>query len=364
MEIYILLMVWSILAGFIFFNERNLKIKKKIYFILVYIPLILVSGLRGINVGTDTSLFHQWFYAANNIDIRPSLFLTLSDGSALEFGFVYICYLFNTFSINVQVLIFLVSALTIGGIGYGFYRYSKSLWLSTFLFIALYSYQETFNMARQAIVVMIMFNAYGYLRDNFRLKYFITIIVSMFFHFTALVYMMFVLLMPIKMRKIILLMAMFFVIFCMWDMIVYFSGDIAPKYLHYINSEYTASRSFGPGIIQIIGIMFFIGITWILNKNKKFNLIEKKEVNICNTFMLFSMIEIIGQYIVPLLARFNPYCFIYIDLLIPLILSKLTNISMFTKYIIYVFIVLCGFIYCIYSMYLGKHEVVPYNFCF
>lgn len=363
MGVYIGLMIWSILVGSIFLSKKNIKIKKKIYVLLVYIPLILVSGLRSINVGTDTKLFHQWFNASANINIEPGLFVTLADWSSMEIGFAYICYLFNELSIDVQVLIFLVSMITIGGVGYAFYKYSKSIWLSTFLFIALFSYHETLNMARQGIVAMIMLNGYGYLRDNLKLKYLKLICISIFFHFTAILYTSFILLMPIKLKKVIFVLIIFAILmFSEWNIILSFVVNIAPKYLNYIGSQYTISRNLGPGILQIIVIILLMGVTGILYK--KYNLYEKREINICNMFMILSIIEIIGQYIIPLIARFNPYFFTYIDLLIPLILSKITITNIIIKYILYFIIILIGFMYCIYNMSVGKHEVTPYSFCF
>lgn len=366
MEVYIGLMVWSILSASVFLLKINIKIKNLIYIVLTYIPLSLISGLREVNVGTDTRLFHQWYEASSNIRIENlEWFITLSDGSPIEFGFAYVGYLLNIFSFDAQVMIFLVSMITIFGFAYAFYKYSKSIWLSTFLFIALFSYAETFNIARQSIAAMIMLNAFGYLRDNCRLKYLGMVICSMAFHFSAIIYGVLVLFMPIKMKKILYsLFLSLTIIVLSWSFILMLASEFAPKYLAYMNSVYTVGRAFGPGIIQIFAVMVLMGISYILYKKNKFDLKEKNELIICNVFMLLFIVVVFCQYMVTIVSRFNIYVFIYINILIPLLLSKITGISIFAKYIIYSGIIIVGFIYCVVCIKLGLHGVVPYSFCF
>ncbi|WP_303690573.1 EpsG family protein [Megamonas hypermegale] len=366
MEVYISLMIWSIFSASVFLFKINTKLKKIIYFLLTYIPLVFISGLRGWNVGTDTKLFHQWYEGTRNINVLDwKWFITLSDGSSIEFGFSYIGYIFNLFFYDAQAMIFLYSVITILGIGYAFYKYSKSIWLSTFLFIALFSYEETFNPARQSFAVMIMLNAFGYLRDNCRLKYLGMVILSMIFHFSAIVYGFLVLFMPIKIKKIVYsVLFSVVIIFLGWDFILMLAAEFAPKYLAYMNSVYTTGRAFGPGLIQILAVMILMMISYVLYKKNQFNMEEKRELVIYNIFMFFFIIVTFFQYILPIISRFNIYVFIYINLLIPLLLTKIKNISIFVKFIMYSCIIIVGFIYCIICMKLGLHGVVPYSFCF
>lgn len=364
MTIYIALMIWSILSASIFLMDISINKKKKIYLILVYTPLIFISGFRNWNVGTDTILFYQWYNATANIDGTFEWFITLSEGSPIEFGFVYIGYLLNSFYLDVQVMIFLVSLVTISGIGYVFYKYSYSIWLSTFLFIALFSYQETMNTARQGIAAMIMFNAYGYLKNNVKVKYLFMIIMSMMFHFTAIIHAILLFFMPISIKKIIYAIIIFgVVIFGTWDYILIYAQSIAPKYLEYMNSEYTTARNLGPGIVQIFGIIIIMIISWYLNKKNRFNLQEKKDIIVCNVFLFFYILVIYLQYFLPIISRINPYVSLYINICIPLLLSKI-NTSYFIKYLLYIGIIIMGFIYCFYCMSVGKHGVIPYSFCF
>ena len=364
MGVYITLMIWSVVCAGIFLTKISSDKKKKMYLILVYTPLIFISGFRNWNVGTDTILFYQWYNATANIDGTFGWFITLSEGSPIEFGFVYIGYLLNSFYLDVQVMIFLVSLVTILGIGYTFYKYSYSIWLSTFLFIALFSYQETMNTARQGIAAMIMFNAYGYLKNNFKLKYLSMIIFSMMFHFTSVIHAILLFFMPINVKKIIYTTLFLGVIILgSWDYILIYAQSIAPKYLEYMNSEYTTARNLGPGIIQILGIVIIMIISVYLNTKNRFNMQEKKDLVIYNIFLFFYILVIYVQYFLPIISRINPYVSLYIDMCIPLLLSKI-NTSYFIKYLLYIIIIIMGFVYCLYCMSIGKHEVVPYSFCF
>ena len=107
MGVYIILMIWSVVCASIFLINISNDKKKKIYLLLVYTPLIFISGFRNWNVGTDTILFHQWYNATSNMDVAFEWFATLSDGVPMEFGFAYIGYLLNSFYLDAQVMIFL-----------------------------------------------------------------------------------------------------------------------------------------------------------------------------------------------------------------------------------------------------------------
>lgn len=364
MGVYITLIIWSVVCASIFLTKISSDKKKKIYLILVYTPLIFISGFRNWDVGTDTILFHQWYNATANMDITFEWFATLSNGVPIEFGFAYIGYLLNSLYLDAQVMIFFVSLVTISGIGYTFYKYSSSIWLSTFLFIALFSYQESMNTARQYIAAMIMFNAYGYLKNNFKLKYLSMIIFSMMFHFTSIIHAILLFFMSINVKKIIYTMVFLgIIILGSWDYILIYVQSIAPKYLEYMNSEYTTARNLGPGIIQIFGILIIMIISLYLNCKKRFNVQEKKDLIIYNIFLFFYIVVIYIQYFLPIISRINPYVSLYIDMCIPLLLNKI-NTSYFIKYLLYIMIIIVGFVYCLYCMSIGKHEVVPYSFCF
>lgn len=367
MGIYIGLMLWSILAGCIFFTKKNTNLKKKIYILLVYIPLILISGLRDISVGTDTTLFHDWYNFCSNFDDTFGWYIEVRENIKLEFVFVYTAYFLNLFLFDAQVMIFIVSMITLLGVAYAFYKYSKSIWLSTFLFIAFFSYQETMNIAKQGFAAMIMFNAYGYLKNSFKWKYLRTIVIAMCFHTSAIVHAIFFLLMPLKLKKI-----LFITIF--GGLIIFFGGNFILSYFMgfslkyaelYVGTAYTTSRGFGPGLIQILGIMILMGITYYLNKCNRFTELEKKDINIYNVFMFLYIMVIFLQYIIPIVGRFTIYVAWYMYLLIPLLVCKLSkNTSLFFKYIVYIIIIVIGFLYCIYCMNIRIHEVVPYKFYF
>lgn len=367
MSIYIGLMLWSILIGCIFFTNKDNNLKKKIYILLVYIPLIIVSGLRDISVGTDTTFFHDWYTFCSNFDDTFGWYIEVRENVKLEFVFVYTAYFLNLFLFDAQVMIFIMSTITLSGVAYAFYKYSKSIWLSTFLFIALFSYQETMNIVKQGFAAMLMFNGYGYLKNNFKWKYLRTIIIAMCFHASAIVHVIFLLLMPIKLKKI-----LFITIFL--GIIIYFGGNFILSYLMgfslkytelYIGTVYTTPRGFGPGLIQILGIIILMSITYYLNKCNRFSEIEKKDINIYNVFMFLYIVVIVLQYMIPIVVRFTIYVAWYMYLLVPLLVSKLNEKqSLFFKYMLYITIIIIGFLYCIYCMNIGIHEVVPYKFCF
>lgn len=360
LDIYILLMIWSIISSSIYFIKIDKCIIDKLYIILVYIPLILVAGFRHWSVGTDTWMYLYWYNMSSNIDFNFNFFTVLSDGANVEIGYAFLNYILNVLYFDEQSIIFLMSLLTILGFSSFFYKYSKSLWLSTFLFIGLVSYQETFNMIRQAFAAMIMCNAYGFLIKDERYKYVLTTLIAMLFHFTAIIYFFIGLFMPLKIKKMLfVIMVVLLVIVLGQNIIIMYLAELAPKYIGYFDSALTTTRAIGVGIIQPIFVLILMVASYYFIKLNKFNNEERKQVEICNVFMIFTIFETSMQYLFPIIARFNPYCFTYILILIPLILDKI-KFSLL-KYILYILIIIIAFIYCIYSMSLGRHGVVPYK---
>jgi len=351
----------------VFLFGKATKNKKLLYILLVYIPLVFISGLRNWNVGTDTVAFHQWFEATRYVDIGDfGWFYTLpSTSTDLEWGFIWIGHFLNIFNLDAQIMIFIYSTITVLGMGYAFYKYSKSLWLSTFLYIALYSYAQSFNTAKQWVAIMLMFNAFGYLRDNRKLKFLGMIVVSMIFHFSSIIYALILFLMPINLKKFIYGLVFFTVIgVAGWNLLLNFADVLSIKYLAYAETSYVLESKFGSAILQILGVVILMIISYGLYKKKRFDVKEKETLVICNIFMILFIITLYSRYTIQIIYRFMPYFFVYIYILIPLILDKMARTSIFLKYIIYTTIIIIGFIYCIIMMKLGFEEVIPYSFCF
>ena len=265
MELFIGLMIWSLLVASIFLFGKTTKNKKLAYILLVYMPLVFISGLRNWNVGTDTSLFHQWFEEIRYINIEDlGWFYTLpSSGNDLEWGFIWIGHFFYIFDLDAQAMIFLYSTITVLGMGYAFYKYSKSLWLSTFLYIALYSYAQSFNIAKQWVAVMLMFNAFGYLRNNCKLKFLGMIVTSMVFHFSSVIHVVILFFMPIKFKSFIYKLIFFIVISVVgWNILLHFAELLSIKYLNYTETAYLLGKNLGLGILQILGIIILMIISY------------------------------------------------------------------------------------------------------
>jgi hypothetical protein len=367
LDVYIGLMLWSILAGSIFFVQKDNTLKKKIYILLVYIPLIIISGLRDISVGTDTAFFHEWYVLCSDFNDTFGWYIEVRDNLKLEFVFVYVAYFFNQLSFDVQVMIFIMSTLTLLGVAYAFYKYSESIWLSTFLFIAFFSYQETMNIAKQGLAAMIIFNAYGYLKNNLKWKYLRMIVISMCAHTSAIMHLIIFLLIPVNLKKILFtIISVGVIIFFGGDFILSYLMGFSLKYIElYIGTSFTMSRGFGPGLIQIFGIVVLMSIIYYLNKCNRFTETEKKDINVYSVYMLLYIIVIFLQYIIPIVSRLDCYVAWYIYLLIPILINKLSeNKSLLFRYILYIVIIIIGFLYCICCMNIGIHEVVPYKFCF
>lgn len=198
MEIYIFLLLWSLVTGSIFLKKRN--VNNLIYILLNFIPLALVSGLRARCVGTDTNMYHVVFYEVADNSFVWSFF----DDRGIEIGFRALLKIISVFSYDSNISIFTISIILTGLCCRFIYKYSPNVFLSMFLFIGLMYFCETMNTVRQSLACMIICNSYIYLVENKLKTWIICVLLASMFHFSALLFLVFSILNKVTLKRIII----------------------------------------------------------------------------------------------------------------------------------------------------------------
>jgi len=156
---------------------RKTKKGNKFFFIIASFLLIIVSGLRS-GIG-DTGYY---MYSFSNLS--SDFGILFSDS---EFGFNIYQYVLKIFLRHPQSLLFISSTITISLIMITIYKYSTSLFLSVFLFIASGYYVSTMNGLRQHLVAAILFFCVTLIIENRKILYFIIVILLSSVHNSAII---------------------------------------------------------------------------------------------------------------------------------------------------------------------------------
>lgn len=357
MIIYFVLLSWSVISSVVFLHNGRMNVEetmaKKIYFFINYIPLVIVSGIRSPLVGSDTAMYHEFFYRYNTIPFEFSYF----DGYSVEIGFRIASVIAGIFLDDSQVFMFLVTAVLIFGYGYFFYKFSCNLWLTTFFFIGLFFYCESMNSLRQNLTIMIVCNGLVFLQKNELKKWFITILLASLFHFSGILYLFFT---PLKnLTKNNFYLSMIFPISGL--LLAIFSQNIVTtlfadtKYMLYFN-VIQSSGSLGD-VLRIglyAGCLIFAYKYWGCYTD-----MEKNCVYISSAMVCTAVMTTISEFYVPGFYRctlaFSPF----IVILLPSVLKYMGTI----KLLIYPMIFLCTVLILYYQL-LNNFEQLYYRVCF
>ena len=147
-----------------------------------FFTLLLVMGLRGIEVGTDTLGYINEF---QNADTRYRV---------TEFGFSYFNKFINTIGSSPKLYLMAVSLVTLSPIAWVIHKYSKNITLSYLLYANLGYMAFAMSGIRQTIAISITSLALIFLLKNRKLAFCALVILAATFHNTALI---FFLLLPI-----------------------------------------------------------------------------------------------------------------------------------------------------------------------
>lgn len=290
-----------------------LKEKKKIFFILTTINLVIINGLRDSSIGVDTIRYEKNFYTAATESIAE-----LADRRS-EFGYNFLSKIaveiFGSFNIWLLIIaIFLFAAF-----GWFLYKYSKNVYISYLVFLALGFYGHTFNITRQLIAVMIVLFSYPHLLKRNFLKFSGIVLVASLFHTSALVFFPAYFICSIKLKRSYLYwMVPSFLLLYRYRLLLanYIMSVTRPEYL----GRYDISGSIG-GLA--LGIAMLLIVNFIFNSPFKNR--SRENVVLTKLMMIGLFVQILSSYAYAF-TRANLYYLIYLTLYIPYVLTEFPKV--------------------------------------
>lgn len=171
---YILIMLMVTFLMYVAQKKNN----KKMIIIPIFL-LAVVAGIRGSDVGVDTSNYIQIFDFYNRVGIgfvkRDFLFYYIA---------AFLMYFFNQPQIPLFAFALILYSLII--LRLWDFRYSLDLRICSSLFF-LYYFGSTMNGLRQMLAVAIIFYYSRYIKREKYKKYFIGVLIAALFHFSAVI---------------------------------------------------------------------------------------------------------------------------------------------------------------------------------
>lgn len=355
MAIYLLLSISAVFWGVILYVGKGSKISKKLYLIIIFSQLIVVAGLRASSVGTDTKSYIQHFkWIANTPWSKLRNY-------NMDLGYVFINKVVSCITRNPQVIIFIISFITLLGFAIFIYNNSNNVYISTFLFITLYQYCTFFNAMRQFTAVMFVCNSLFFLKKNKYLSFITLILCATLFHKSALVFLPLIVFNLVKNRiKCLGFIAIAGLIStALIDKLLNIFFILFPQYSWYkFDPYFLQPKGLDENIlIWIVQLSLVLIAIYLSYSNIEITQQEKKELYLLSVTTTISIILNLLTVKFLIIHRLNYYFYIFIIIFIPKLVKyfgkyqKFIIVLMYLSLIVYYYIMLKH----------NNHQVVPYQ---
>lgn len=193
MVIYGALVAITLIAKF--FLDKKLLSKLQ-YCILIGVAFALVTGLRGVDVGADTTVYYLGFESLKRIDTLARLYATCEN----DFGYFLFTWVLGKIGAPFWVVTLLVGAFFYYAISRIIYKFSEDVCLSYLLLMAFNFFQFSMTGIRQTIafsfVLLVIYDVYN---EKLKLiKTIILILLGSWFHLSCLFALVYI---PIALSK-------------------------------------------------------------------------------------------------------------------------------------------------------------------
>ena len=183
MIIYILLPVLILVLTIVYQPDNSIYPKRKIGFLFfVGILLVIVPGLRHLDVGLDTKPYYEMFIRSGQISTIAFL-----EESRHEPLYLVLTSIVNMMTGNFVILQLIVAITYIGGVLIMVYNYSEKVWYSCLLYFVFTFYYMSFNEMRQAMAIGIVCIAFRFIVEKKFWSFLFSVTIAGCFHFSAFI---------------------------------------------------------------------------------------------------------------------------------------------------------------------------------
>ncbi len=166
--------------------EKLYKIEanRKIWLLILALPLLFLLAFRAPTVGCDTLGYFKSY-----MGVSDKLFFSTIH-SRMELGYIYYMRIISLFGFNYLGFQVITSAFTMFSISRFVYRYSANMAFSFFIFMTTRNYFGTMNVSRQYLAVAILLFSIEFIRDRKPIKFIILVLIATNIHFSAIIFLL------------------------------------------------------------------------------------------------------------------------------------------------------------------------------
>lgn len=166
-------MVYTTLIGMLYlcklycarvWDHVDRELSRRVCIIGSVTVLFLFAAFRGLTVGIDTLNYVEKFELIRRYSIAD--ILTSLYTERIEFGYALLNKLVSLFIPNARAVIILSAALICYGMAYAIWRYTDEDITPVILFVCSGLYLASFNVTRQVLACVLLFNAWGALTQK------------------------------------------------------------------------------------------------------------------------------------------------------------------------------------------------------
>ena len=328
--IYLLIFFLSFLLlnlSAFFYNSKKKRVGQFILLIALILPAAL-AGLRDLSVGTDTG-FYVWdgYKDANRADSYS--YYTMK--SFLEPGYNILNYTITKIFQNFHWLLFFIQWFILSFIGWSVLNlknYKLLPW--AFLTYYLLYFNNSLNMTRQTMAIVICMFSFSYLLKRQYIISIIIALIAMFFHFTSFIFLavfpIYYLSNKIKTRfwlvQIGVLLIAAIAVIALDDLITLFigSGVLTQRY-----DAYTSKNGMFGSNIPISDLFLVVAFTFLFFIFQKFSKLDKNFKNLFGTLFMISIVLCFAAIKSTFAVR-GMYYFSYLSIImIPMLIISIDN---------------------------------------
>ena len=339
-------------------SNKNFKNKGSKIFgaLMIFVPLLLVAGLRANTVGTDTQLvyyeyFYQRFGASND-----SIFATSEFCFALLAKISYhLTHSYNGFLTIVGAFIAFFSTIGILKSSQDEKTIYSALVFLTFVFF------DSLNLVRQMCAVSMIFAALDLLKKDRPIHFLVVLVISCFFHNSALICALIFVFYLLSKKKNSTLKALLLVILGLLPFVLPFVFDILSNISYF--EKYVklySNLNFDISISNIALFIYNLPIYILVLVNYKKILKEDKFSYTLLLMCYMSAVCTLFKFSMVWLTRLTLYFSISYAYLIPKCIKYSKDKNLLSVVVILYCIVYFIFYYCI----RGNSNIYPYHFFF
>ncbi len=163
------------------FFQHNLQRVQNTVVAIVCVQMVVIAGLRGLTVGTDTMTYSDIFWSVDSLP-WTGLF-----SYYIEPGYSLLAKIISFLSKNYSVMLFVSAAISLWGIRNFINKTCKNKCFALFLFITIGYFSSMMNVMRQYLALVFMLNVYVCVikRDKWY-KTALNILIACLFHKSAI----------------------------------------------------------------------------------------------------------------------------------------------------------------------------------